>query len=160
MKFLIKQIVPVTLFLAVMHSAFQISFAADRHEMTHDKIQQKQSGDSDKRVSLNLPPMMKEHQLQNMRNHLQAVQEIVNYLSAGNFDAASRTAREKLGLTEDMKKMCNMFENEGFRKMGFAFHESGDRLGDVLKEKDLKKSLSSLSSMLQKCVACHATYKQ
>ena len=121
---------------------------------------QHHNGPSDGRTKLNVPPMMQEHQKRNMREHLRAVQEIVALLAAGDYEKGSQTAREKLGLSEEMMKMCSMFGDEGFTRMGISFHESGDALGEALKAKDMKKSLAALNSTLTKCVACHDAYKQ
>ncbi len=122
-----------------------------RHEMPSVK---------DERISLGLSPAMKQHQLANMRNHVEAVQSIIGLLSEGAFDKASHIAYSKLGLTEEMKKMCNSFENENFKNLGLAFHKSGDALGDTLKTKDITKSLGALHTTMTYCVQCHATFRQ
>jgi hypothetical protein len=114
----------------------------------------------DERVSLGLSPQMQLHQLANMRSHVEAVQSIVGLIAEKNFQEASQIAHTKLGLTDEMKMMCNMFENEEFRKLGLAFHESGDALGEVLQSGDGTKSLVALHTTLGYCVQCHATFRQ
>lgn len=113
----------------------------------------------DSRIQLNAPPMMKEHQKQMMREHLRDTQEVIALMGKSDFEAASRVAHEKLGLSERMRKMCGMFGNDTFRDMGLAFHESADELGEVLKTKDMGKSLTALGDMLGKCVSCHDTFR-
>ena len=115
---------------------------------------------ADKRISLGLDPIMQQHQLSNMREHVKAIQSIVGLLSEGDFVKASQVAHSKLGLTEDMKQMCGMFNNKDFRNLGLDFHKSGDELGDVLQTKDLNKSLQALHRTMQYCVQCHETYRQ
>jgi hypothetical protein len=115
---------------------------------------------NDDRISLGLSPAMKQHQLSNMRSHVKAVQSIVGLISEGSFDKASQIAYSKLGLTEEMKKMCNSFENEAFKNLGLAFHKSGDDLGEALQAKDMTKSLRALHSTMGYCVQCHATFRQ
>jgi len=138
-----------------------ISYADDNDasmgKMPHHDMQQPMK---DGRVSLGLPPMMKQHQLSNMRSHLGAVQAIVGLIDEGEFEKASEIAHAKLGLTEEMKMMCNMFDNDDFRTLGMAFHRSGDALGDVLKTGDTKKSLRALHATLGYYVQCHATFRQ
>ena len=56
--------------------------------------------------------------------------------------------------------MCNMFDNDDFKNMGLAFHNSGDDLGDVLQTKDTAKSLRALRSTMNYCVQCHASFRQ
>ncbi|MBL4608316.1 MAG: cytochrome c [Pseudomonadales bacterium] len=114
----------------------------------------------DKRISLNLPPAMKQHQLANMRNHLDAVRRIIEAISTEQFDQASQIASQDLGLTKKMEAMCKRFDNQSFTDMGLAFHKSGDELATVLKGGDMQKSLQALNSTMTYCVSCHATYRQ
>jgi hypothetical protein len=117
-------------------------------------------GDTDSRTSLHLSPQVKQHQLANMRSHLEAVQAIVGLIAAEKFDEASDIAHNKLGLTPEMKKMCNMFGNDDFRDLGLAFHQSADELGNVLKTGDVQASLNALHTTMNSCVQCHATFRQ
>ena len=122
------------------------------HNMEHSVI--------DGRISLGLSPQMKQHQLSNMRSHLEAIQAITGLISEGAFDQASEIAHLRLGLTEEMNKMCNMFDNKDFTELGLAFHRSGDELGEVLLTKDTSKSLHALQTTMGYCVQCHATFRQ
>lgn len=115
---------------------------------------------NDNRISLGLSPQMKHHQLSNMRAHLAATQSIVGLLSEERFEKASKVAHTELGLTEEMKQMCDMFENEDFKKLGYAFHSSADELGDALQTKDMKKSLQALRKTMGYCVQCHEKFRQ
>ena len=114
----------------------------------------------DERISLNLGPAMKQHQLANMRNHLDAVRRVIEAVSTDQFEAASQIASEGLGLTTRMEGMCNSFENESFRELALTFHKSGDELATVLKSGDAQKSLQALNETMTFCVTCHATYRQ
>ena len=138
-----------------------VSYAEDKNSsmegMAHHHMKHSMK---DGRTSLNLSPEMKNHQLTNMRAHLEAVQAIIGLIADEKFDKASDIAHSKLGLTEEMEKMCNMFNNEDFTALGLAFHKSGDTLGDALKTKDTKKSLRALNTTVNYCVQCHATFRQ
>ena len=123
-------------------------------------MHQSTSGGSDKRISLGLEPQQKQHQLANMRSHLEAVQSIVGMLAENRFEEASMVAHTKLGLTPEMKAMCNMFENKDFKAIGLAFHQSGDELGETLKTKNLKQSLQAMHRTMNYCIQCHSTYRQ
>jgi hypothetical protein len=114
----------------------------------------------DTRISLDLSPEMKQHQLSNMREHVDAIKSIVGLMAENNFEGASKIAHAKLGLTPEMQAMCNMFNNERFNKLGLAFHKSGDDLGDVLLNRDVNASLRALNKTMQFCVECHATFRQ
>ena len=113
-----------------------------------------------KRVSLKLNPMQKEHQLLNMRDHLDAVQNIVALLSEEKYDEASKIAYTRLGSTTEMKLMCASFGDADFEKLGLAFHKSADAMSEVFKSGDKNKSLKALSNTMNYCVQCHATYRQ
>ena len=137
------------------------SFAQDKdHSMEQMRHQHRMQSTNDDRISLGLSPAMKQHQLSNMRSHVKAVQSIVGLLAEGSFDKASHIAHSTLGLTEEMEKMCNMFENEAFRSLGLAFHKSGDALGEALQTKDVTESLQALHTTMGYCVQCHATFRQ
>ena len=163
MEKLMKQSITLFGLLWMIAISAPIHAQATEHnmeEMNHHMMMQSKDGVSDKRISLQLNPQQKQHQLANMRSHVQAVQEIIGMLSQGKFNHASTIAHNKLGLTPEMKKMCNMFDNANFRKVGLAFHQSADELGDVLKKGSLKQSLRALHNTMNYCVQCHATYRQ
>lgn len=130
------------------------------HQMQHEGGHHQQHSNADTRISLNLPPQMKLHQLANMRAHVEAVRAIVGLVATSEFENASKIAHSQLGLTEEMEGMCNAFENEEFKRIGMAFHKSGDVLGDVLSTKDMNKSLIALRNTMNYCVECHATFRQ
>ncbi|WCO02883.1 hypothetical protein [Psychroserpens ponticola] len=114
----------------------------------------------DGRISLNLNPMQKNHQLSNMRSHLEAIQQITLLLSQENYDEASMIAYTKLGSTTEMRLMCASFGDKAFENLGLEFHKSADAMSDVFKKRNKDNSLTALSNTLNYCVQCHATYKQ
>lgn len=125
-----------------------------------DKLNMEPTIIDDGRVSLNLNKMQKNHQLSNMRSHLEAVQEITLLLSQDNYDKASELAYTKLGSTTEMKLMCASFGDKGFEKLGLEFHKSADIMSEVFKKRNKDNSLTALSNTLNYCVQCHAAYKQ
>ena len=135
-----------------------VAFAADE-KMQHETLHHDMSM-MDMRTSLKLSAEMKQHQLSNMREHVEAIKSIVGLMSEGKFDDASKIAHTKLGLTPEMQAMCDKFKNEKFKALGLAFHKSGDDLGDVLQTKDVNASLRALNTTMQYCVECHSTYRQ
>lgn len=139
-------------------SSLNIALAAD--EMMHHANHHHEMSVADTRISLELSPEMKQHQLSNMRGHVEAIKSITGLMAESKFEEASKVAHSQLGLTPEMQSMCDMFSNENFRKLGFAFHKSGDELGDVLKTKNVNKSLRALNKTMGYCVECHATFRQ
>src|SRR5512141_373003 len=146
-------------FSLLIASAAVTAATGDEMKMDHHAMHQHLM--MDERTPLHLAPQMAQHQLQNMRSHVVAMRSIVGLLAAGDFDKAADVAHNQLGLTEEMKMMCTtMSDNQDFSKLGLAFHQSADRLGDTLKSKDMKKSLEALQTTMNYCVECHATFRQ
>lgn len=114
----------------------------------------------DQRISLNLSPEMQHHQLSNMRAHLAAIQKITGLLAEKKYSHAAKIASSQLGLTDEMKQMCEQFENEEFKALGLAFHKSGDELGATLKTRNSRKILKALNRTLGYCVQCHEKFQQ
>jgi hypothetical protein len=146
----------VSAFIGV--AVFNGAFADD--EKMHMKNHHHEMSSMDMRTSIGVTGEMKQHQLSNMRGHVEAVKSIVGLMAESKFEDASKIAHAQLGLTAEMQTMCGMFNNEEFEKLGMAFHKSGDDLGDALKTKDVNASLRALNKTMQYCVECHATYKQ
>lgn len=134
--------------------------ADNKPAMQNHNMQHMMHSANDSRISLGLSPQRKQHQLANMRSHVKAVQAIVGLMAEDKYEDASQVAHSELGLTEEMRKMCTSFNNADFVKMGLAFHQSADKLGDALQTRDTKKSLQALHTTMSYCVQCHATFRQ
>ena len=115
---------------------------------------------NDTRMSLKLNAMQKNHQLMNMRDHLEAVQNIITLLSSDKYDEASKVAYTKLGSTTEMKLMCSSFGDKNFETLGLEFHKSADKMSEIFKNRNKETSLKALSNTMNYCVQCHATYRQ
>jgi hypothetical protein len=115
----------------------------------------------DQRRPLPLLPMMANHQKQNMREHLVAVQEVVAATAAGDFVKVAQAAR-RIGYSEAMGQMCEHMGSgaPGFTGQALAFHHSADRIGEAAKREDSAAVLGALAETLAACTACHASYKQ
>lgn len=112
--------------------------------------------EKDNRTALVVSPEKAQHQLQNMRSHVIAVQSILEYLSKDEYEKAS----SKLGLTDEMKMMCSSFNNEKFEKLGLEFHTNADKMAKIFETKDKNESLKALALTMNSCVSCHASFKQ
>jgi hypothetical protein len=115
----------------------------------------------DTRVAVPLLPMMANHQKQNMRDHLVAVQEIV--LAAANDDFTGvEKAAARIGFSDQMGQMCNHMGAgaPGFTEQAIAFHRTADRISAAARDKDRARVLSELGTTLQACTGCHAVWKQ
>lgn len=115
----------------------------------------------DKRTPVPLLPMMANHQKQNMRDHLVAVQEIVVALGTKDFAAIEKSAG-RLGYSEQMGQMCSHMGAgaPGFTEQALNFHHTADKIGDAAKKHDSDAVLKALSETLSTCTTCHASFKQ
>jgi hypothetical protein len=114
----------------------------------------------DTRIPVPLQPMMSEHQKQEMRSHLAAVQEIVAALAKNDFAAVDEA--RKIGYSDSMAKMCNHMGAgaAGFTPTAIEFHQTADTIGAAAQKKDRTAVLEALNVTLSACVGCHAAYRQ
>ena len=115
----------------------------------------------DTRVAVPLLPMMANHQKQNMRDHLVAVQEIAAAAGANDF-AAIEKAAGRIGYSEQMGQMCTRMGAgaPGFTDKALEFHRSADKIGEAARKQDMGAVLQALGATLATCTGCHATFKQ
>lgn len=115
----------------------------------------------DSRKPVPLLPMMANHQKQNMRDHLDAVQAIVAALAVEDYPAIE-TAAGRIGLSEEMGQMCNHMGMgaPAFTEQALGFHRTADRIAVAAKARDRGQVLTELGATLATCTACHATWKQ
>lgn len=163
------QIIAKIFFSLMLSVVILISCNENQTERQKNEVTEKQNHDNmmdhskmqpDNRISLNVSPQKAQHQLMNMRNHLAAIQSIIDYLSKEEYDKASEVASSKLGLSQEMKMMCSSFGNKDFEKLGLEFHNNADKMSEIFMTKDKNKSLEALSVTINSCVKCHSTFKQ
>ena len=139
--------------------AFDILVASAPSRAEEHSMMSKSAGDA--RQPLPLPAMMAEHQKQNMREHLAAVQAIIAAIGRDDMNAVAK-ATARIGYSEAMGQMCEHMgaAAPGFTVMALNFHHTADSIGDAARRGDRGGVLSALDRTLQTCVACHATYRQ
>lgn len=120
----------------------------------------------DTRIYVDFPPMMKDHMMANMRDHLLALQTITQQLSLQQFDAASDTAEHRLGMSAmDAHGSSHMGKlmPKGMAIIGTNMHHAASRFALSAKDAEidggLEKAFGALSDVMQQCVACHNGYK-
>lgn len=115
----------------------------------------------DTRAPVPLLPMMANHQKQNMRDHLVAVQEIVAALATDDFAAVERAAG-RIGFSEQMGQMCTHMGAgaPGFTEQALNFHHTADRISAAARDRDRARVMTELGATLQTCTSCHAAWKQ
>jgi CRISPR/Cas system-associated protein endoribonuclease Cas2 len=115
----------------------------------------------DKRVPVKLTKEMADHQLKNMRDHLEAITAIVEAMSEKDFEKMKKESL-RLASTPKMNKMCsNMGKaTPGFTEMGLALHLAADDLVHAAEKKNYNQFVKNLSITLHTCTSCHSAFKQ
>ena len=115
----------------------------------------------DVRKPVPLLPVMAHHQKQSMREHLEAVQQIVAALAIDDFAGAEKAAK-RIGFSESMGRMCEHLGAgaPGFTEHALAFHHTADGISLAAARRDKPGVLAALSATLSACTTCHASYKQ
>lgn len=116
----------------------------------------------DAREMVELPRMMQQHMLANMRDHLAAINEILAFLRSGEADNAAETAEFRLGMSSlPLHGAGHMarFMPENMRQTGTAMHKAASRFALIAQEGDLLAAYNAVSDITATCVACHAQYR-
>ena len=115
----------------------------------------------DPRAPVPLLPMMANHQKQEMRDHLVAVQEIVVGLATEDYAVIERAAG-RLGFSEATATMCTHMGAgaAGFSEQALGFHHTADGIATAARARDRGRVLTELGATLRTCTSCHATWKQ
>jgi hypothetical protein len=124
---------------------------------------------ADEAASRNLvemPPVMAEHMLTNMRDHLLAITEIQRALGAGEFQRASEIAERRIGLSSLAAHGASHmapFMPKPMQDIGTQMHRAASQFALVSQEASADgnalRAIAALSKITEQCVACHAAYR-
>lgn len=116
----------------------------------------------DARQLVPMPALMQAHMLDNMRDHLATLNQILALLADGRTDAAGQLAEHKLGMSSlqahGASHMAKLMP-AGMRAAGTAMHRAASRFALVVQEGDSSATLQALHQVTSSCVACHAAYR-
>ena len=118
--------------------------------------------DNDKRQLVQLPEMMQQHMMSNMRDHLKAINEILLSLGNGEMDEAAEIAEYRLGMSSlELHGASHMakFMPEGMSHAGTGMHKAASRFALKAQEGELLPAYKMLSEITSACVTCHAGYR-
>ncbi len=116
----------------------------------------------DNRQLVELPPMMQQHMMSNMRDHLAAINEILASMASESLDEAADIAENRLGMSSlGLHGASHMakFMPEQMRQIGTSMHRAASRFALVAQEGDALAAYQSLGEITSACVACHAAYR-
>jgi cytochrome c556 len=121
---------------------------------------------ADARQKIEMPPMMQEHMLNNMRDHLRALQEFQAALAEKDFDKVADIAEQRLGLSSlEAHGAAHMapYMPKPMQDIGTEMHRAASRLARTAQEAavkgDVSPVLAGFAAVLQQCVACHSAYR-
>jgi hypothetical protein len=120
----------------------------------------------DPRELVTFPEPMRVHTIANMRDHLQALQEIDMALSEGDFDTASKVAEARLGMSSlEAHGAAHLapYMPPGMQDVGTQMHRAASRFAveaqNASVSNDVRPALGALAAVMRQCVACHAAYR-
>ncbi|MGV7229510.1 MAG: hypothetical protein ACQ9IQ_12710 [Nitrospirales bacterium] len=113
-------------------------------------------------LTLDLSPSAKQIHRAVMREHLEAIQEIVGALAKGDFSKAEDITRTQLGFAKHREAMRRQQPGAfppAYHDLAMAHHEAAEELAHVIPSQDLKQILLKFDRTLEACVACHRAFK-
>jgi len=117
---------------------------------------------ADERQMVEMPAMMQEHMLSNMRDHVAALHDILTAFSRDELDQAATIAEQRLGMSSldnhGASHMAN-FMPEGMAAAGTRMHRAASQLARTAEEGDRIAAYDQLNQITAACVACHAGYR-
>lgn len=120
----------------------------------------------DTRQLVKMPEMMQAHMLQNMRDHLLALDELLGLLSKGKVSEAGWVAEKKIGLSSlELHGSSHLgpYMPEGMRIAGTEMHRAASRFAQAAQEADITHTYEAqqkvFEGITQNCNACHTAYR-
>ena len=118
--------------------------------------------EQDSRQLVELPEMMQQHMLSNMRDHLVVMNEILVNMANGQLDQAADIAESRLGMSSlELHGASHMagFMPKGMRQAGTAMHRAASRFALKAQEGEVLSAYAALPEITSACVACHSGYR-
>ncbi len=116
----------------------------------------------DARQLVQLPEMMQQHMMSNMRDHLVAINEILVNLANKELEKAAEVAESRLGMSSlESHGASHMakFMPEGMRQAGTSMHRAASRFALKAQEGEVLPAYNALSEVTSACVTCHSGYR-
>lgn len=121
---------------------------------------------ADTRQAIELPAMMREHMLANMRDHLSALAEIQAALGAGRYEQAAEAAEQRIGMSSlERHGASHMapYMPKAMQDIGTNMHSAASRFARTAQEaavaREPARAIGALAEVTQQCVACHARFR-
>jgi len=147
---------------ALLMSATVVVEAPHQHD--HREAQNRAPAEShkDERVALGLDPSMEAALKLTMREHLEAIREIVGALGRQEFEKAASIAHQELGFPKHHQAMeleARATFPPRYHELAIAHHEEAETLANEIPSMDVQRILPQLEKTIGACVSCHRAYK-
>ena len=118
------------------------------------------------RQLVEFPEMMRDHMLENMRDHLLALTKIQQHLALEEYEKAATVAENRLGMSSlsghGASHMAR-FMPAAMQQIGTQMHKAASRFAIIVQEGGLEGSIpkiaEGLAGVMQQFVACHSSYR-
>lgn len=167
--------------LLLAGTALAAGWSAYAQEHSHDMHQHAAATTGDGRQIVKFPEEMRIHTLANMRDHLQALSEILEAMSSAQYAKAAKIADSRLGMESPAAEACKADSGTAgvakpgmdhqmarymppeMRNIGLTMHQSASEFAMKANESDRTgnpgPAFAALSRVTANCVACHAAYR-
>ena len=148
--------------LAALLSLTGMIEAQDHQEHSTAKGGVSVESHGDERAVLGIGQAAEEGLKLTMREHLEAIRDIVAALGRQDFEQAAKVAHDELGFPKHHQAM----QREGgatfppkYHELAMAHHQAAEDLAKVIPLKDLKTILPQLERTIGACVSCHQAFR-
>jgi cytochrome c556 len=120
------------------------------------------NADEETREYVEFPLKLQLKMMENMRDHMAALNEILEYIAFDDLDKAAEVAENRLGLSARHSHGTAglaQYMTQGMKQAGYNMHSAASRFAQVAKEGDTESALETLTEVTSSCVACHAAYR-
>lgn len=151
--------------LAALLSLPVVGEAQDQQEHSMAKGGVSAKGHRDERAVLGLGPVAEAEagMKLTMREHLEAIRDIVAALGRQDFERAAKVAHDELGFPkhlEAMKGEAGATFPPKYHELAMAHYQEAEDLAKVIPSKDFKTILPQLEKTIGSCVSCHQAYNK
>jgi len=118
--------------------------------------------EDDSRKLIQMPEMMQQHMMKNMRDHLVTINEILLNLANDELDKAADIAENRLGMSSLGSHHAShmaKFMPKQMQMIGTSMHKASSRFALIAQEGEAIPAYKALAEITSACVACHTSYK-
>lgn len=119
-------------------------------------------GGQDERMALDVSEQALVGMKPTMREHVEAIRDIVSVLGRQHFEHAAKVIHGELGFPkhhETMKRDAGATFPPKYHKLAMAHHQAAEDLAQAIPSKDLKTLLPQRERTIGACVSCHQAYR-